>query len=116
MISSQTYYWYENTNTGYASMKIYGDKDSYSSFKNDQYQAERKAAKEKKKGKEEEAKSDNPFLKNVDASVEEVEENTDNLNTSRPLAYVVSLDESYTHSTNKNVSAANSYKEYERDA
>lgn len=117
--SSKTYYWYESKNTGYGSMKVYGEKDSFREFmyqKQKAAKAEEKAAKakenDKKKKKTEETQEDNPFLKNVDKNGSGDANSDVEVNINKRLAYNFSLNQEYDHSTSSYTSSTIAYKEF----
>lgn len=112
VISSKTYYWYESKNTGYGSMKVYGEKDSFREY---MYQKEKEAKakeKEKKKKDKEEIKEENPFLKNVDKNANGELNSDVEVNINKRLAYNFSLKQDYNHSTSSYTSSNVAYKEF----
>lgn len=112
VISSKTYYWYESKNTGYGSMKVYGEKDSYRESKYQKEKAAKAKEKEKKKKDIEEKKEENPFLKNVDKNVSGELNSDVEVNINKRLAYNFSLNQDYNHSTSSYTSSNIAYKEF----
>jgi hypothetical protein len=112
VISSKTYYWYENKNTGYGSMKVYGEKESFREFLYQKEKAARVKEKEKKKKDNEDKKEENPFLKNVDKNVSGELNSDVEVNINKRLAYNFSLNQEYTHSTSSYTSSNTAYKEF----
>lgn len=109
VISSTTYYWYSNTDTGEGDMRIFGPKNEFVSLKTIEKKKKKaaKKKKKKKKKKKEKKKADNPFLKDVDIQTDDAPEaNPEN------LAGYYNLSRSYSNSTSKYKSSTKALKEF----
>lgn len=103
--SSTTYYQVTSTNQGSGAFKVLGLRNEMPKVLSKKEQ-EKLAKKEKEKKEKEES---NPFLKNVDAPSKDADVD---LNTNKPLAYHISLDQTFTYTTGESTSASAASREW----